>query len=277
MTSRLTSWGCGLAILMILLIFNGCNRSPAHSPSQVKLNGETMGTTYQVTIAGVEPGEQFEQLQQEIDQHLDELNRQMSTYRTDSEITRFNQFRELSWFEISPEFAEVVDESLKIAQETSGAFDPTIAPLVNLWNFGPNVEKLTVPSEEQIEQARKLVGYQHLEVRREPPAIRKKIPELQLDLSAIAKGYGVDRVGQMLENKHYLDYLVVIGGEVRAKGSRLGSNPSTTSKSGQKKQTLTLQQHIYGASPSKNRLRGTKNSGTCPVEQPGDGHFGRLP
>lgn len=229
MKNRLASWGCGSLLLLFLFSLYGCGRSADSSPLQVKLNGETMGTTYQVTIAGFEPGEQFKQLQGEIDQQLEELNRQMSTYQSDSEISRFSQSRELTWFDVSPEFAEVVAAALKIAEETSGAFDPTVAPLVNLWNFGPGVTEFKVPSDEQIEAARKNVGYQHLEVRQDPPAIRKKIPELQLDLSAIAKGYAVDRIGLILENKNFHDYLVVIGGEVRAKGSRLGSGTAAKS------------------------------------------------
>ncbi|MBR5627252.1 MAG: FAD:protein FMN transferase, partial [Thermoguttaceae bacterium] len=106
-----------------------------------------------------------------------------------------------------------------------GAFDITVAPLVDIWRFGPDKSSLTeIPSEEQIAGIRTGIGYDKLELRKEPtPALRKKVPEIRIDLSAIAKGYAVDKVAAVLRENGINNYLVEIGGEVVCRGVK---NPS---------------------------------------------------
>jgi thiamine biosynthesis lipoprotein len=118
---------------------------------------------------------------------------------------------------------------LEVAQETSrlsdGAFDVTVAPLVNLWGFGPGPMRDGIPDQDQIRSALARVGYQRLHLRSEPPGIRKERPDLVVDLSAIAKGYGVDLVAEHLDALGLENYLVEIGGEVWGKGHNARGTP----------------------------------------------------
>ncbi|MCG6155612.1 FAD:protein FMN transferase [Rubinisphaera margarita] len=184
----------------------------------VRLNGDTMGTFYEVTIADpISPG-QIEPIRTAIEDLLKEINTEMSTYDPESEISKFNASESGDWFAVSPRFAYVVEQSLLISRRTGGAFDPTVGPLVDLWHFGPRIEDRVVPSEETIASALTLTGSEHLETRLDPPAIRKSVPELRLDLSAIAKGFGVDEIAVLLRTYHLENFLVNIGGEVVAAG-----------------------------------------------------------
>jgi len=187
------------------------------------LTGETMGTSYNIRIA--DDVGQPDDLQRQIDALLDEINRQMSTYLDDSEIAQFNRQTTTDWFEVSPEFATVTDRALQIARESDGRFDPTVGPLVRLWSFGPPPRSQQPPSAAEIERVRSAVGSNLVEVRLDPPALRKLDPRVELDLSAIAKGYGVDRVSQLLLDAGAGNHMVEIGGEVMARGHRSAGTP----------------------------------------------------
>ncbi|KAA5546332.1 (Na+)-NQR maturation NqrM [Roseiconus nitratireducens] len=180
-----------------------------------------MGTTYMVKVAGAEQlGD--DEIRVGVDAELRRVNDQMSTYLKQSEISQFNESGSTDWFSVSPEFAQVVSAAQDIARRTEGAFDITVAPLVNAWSFGPGERTGSVPDPQMLKQLRERVGYQHLEVRSDPPAIRKSIPELQIDLSSIAKGHGVDRVVELLRSKGADSVFVEIGGEVRTIGDKPG-------------------------------------------------------
>jgi thiamine biosynthesis lipoprotein len=157
---------------------------------------------------------------------LQRVNELMSTYLEDSDISKFNAAESSEWQSVAPETAAVVARALEICELTDGAFDPTVGPAVNLWNFGPDKESTPkLPDEAQIAEAASLVGYQKIEVRTEPPALRKLNPKVQLDLSAIAKGYAVDRVGESLAELGFDNFMVEVGGEVFAKGERRSGGP----------------------------------------------------
>jgi len=179
-----------------------------------------MGTFYEVTLAAEVSPAKTEQVQGGLDDLLLDINREMSTYDPDSEISRFNKSESTDWFEVSPRFAFVVEQSLKICETTDGAFDPTVAPLVNLWHFGPEIEDRVIPSDEQVKATLAKTGYENLEVRLDPPALRKSLPGLQLDLSAVAKGFAVDAVGQFLISKGFESHLINIGGEMVGRGRK---------------------------------------------------------
>lgn len=186
-----------------------------------EFRGRTMGTTYMVKVAG-SPEIDDQTLRIKIDAELRSVNDQMSTYLESSEISQFNRSQSTDWFSVSAPFAEVVNKALEISEQTGGAFDVTVAPLVNAWNFGPTKRTGQIPDEETIERLRSQTGFQNLEVRLDPPALRKAIPELQVDLSSIAKGHGVDRVVDVLAGLGVEDVFVEIGGEVRTSGDKPG-------------------------------------------------------
>jgi thiamine biosynthesis lipoprotein len=173
-----------------------------------------------VKVADLPKGMTAADLQQQVDSRLDAINRQMSTYLPDSEISRFNRYADDGWFDVSPETALVVDAALDISRKTNGAFDITVGPLVNLWNFGPNRQPSRIPSPDEIAAAKSRVGYERVAVRREPPALRKSRPDVYLDLSAIAEGFAVDEVAALLDRHGVRGYLVDIGGEMRARGHK---------------------------------------------------------
>ena len=180
-----------------------------------EFGGPTMGTSYSVKIfempSGLEEDAPFL-----VDQMLRQVNDQMSTYLENSEISRFNHSDSTEWFPVSRELAEVVSYSQTVSQKTGGAFDITVGPLVNAWNFGPDRGVRTVPDAELFAEIVESTGYDKLSVRLEPPALKKTVPELEIDLSAVAKGYAVDRVVALLNERGAKDVFVEIGGEVSA-------------------------------------------------------------
>ena len=204
-------------LLICTLLWTGCSRSAPHQLHQ--FSGKTMGTTFTVKVVSEQLTDSaFQQMQDDINALLKEVNRQMSTYIPDSEISKFNQFSDTVWFSISDDFAYVLERSLEICKESGGALDITVAPLVNLWGFGPEKRTTVQPSDAEIEERRAWVGYQKLKVRRDPPAVKKTHPRVMCDLSATAKGFGVDKVADYLIKRGFQNHFVEIGGEARANG-----------------------------------------------------------
>lgn len=211
-------------IVFLCLFTIGASTSlSADAPNSLELVGGTMGTRYMVKIFDPPAEKSFPRdIQIQVDALLRRVNDQMSTYLKSSEVSRFNQSESQEWFEVSPETAQVVAAAQEISAKTGGAFDVTVGPLVNAWSFGPEERKNIVPDPERLEQLSASVGYQKLSVRLDPPALRKSHPKLQVDLSAIAKGHGVDRVVAMLNEANLPNVFVEIGGEVRTSGSKAG-------------------------------------------------------
>jgi thiamine biosynthesis lipoprotein len=150
----------------------------------------------------------------------------MSMYDPDSELSRLNGYGQPDWFTISAELAAVIDEAVEIGHLTGGAFDVTVAPLVSLWNFGPvRRTEGRVPSPDEIEEVKGRVGFENLEVRLSPPAVRKKREDVSVDLSGIAKGFAVDRIAAHLERRGVESYMVDVGGEVKARGHNPNGKP----------------------------------------------------
>jgi thiamine biosynthesis lipoprotein len=164
-------------------------------------------------------------LYERISAELASVNERMSTYQADSELSRFNVAETTDWFPVSAELVRLTDTALAVSTLTNGAFDVTVGPLVNLWGFGPEVKADQLPSQAEIDAARARVGWDLLHTRVEPPALRKDRTDLYVDLSAIAKGYGVDRMAAVLEDVGITDYLVEIGGELRGRGRNAEGEP----------------------------------------------------
>ena len=182
----------------LLALFLSACAPKQHTES---LAGRTMGTTYSIRIADAALGQAgLARLQAEVDAVLAEVNRQMSTYQPDSEIARFNRAGANEPLVVSADFLRVVRWGLELAEATGGAFDPTVGALVNLWGFGPDGAISQRPDPEQIKAARQTVGYRHLSISADG-ALAKDIPGLKLDLSAIAKGFGVDQVATLFRRR----------------------------------------------------------------------------
>lgn len=222
--------GCLCATLLLFsagLSLIGCARSSSTPPM---LSGMTMGTTWMVKFRlpfnWREGGSADYRtlIRESVDEELDVVNQRMSVFRPSSEISRFNRSVSTEWFAVSRELADLVKQALEIHRYSGGALDITIGPLIRLWGFGPGGER-QIPAMEKIRFNLERSGSRHLEVRLNPPALRKKLPDLECNLSSLAKGYGVDRLAHVLDQLEITDYLVEIGGEVRARGERPGGGP----------------------------------------------------
>lgn len=211
----------GSLYLLSVLVASSC--SQVSEP--MTFSGATMGTTYSVKWVSGSRKNDNGALQGQVDGILRRVNSSMSTYDEQSELSRFNASASTDWFEVSSELVSVVQTAQQISALSDGAFDATVGPLVNLWGFGPGAGTDAVPSEERIQAALTRVGYQKLAVRDRPPALRKENPDLYVDLSAIAKGYGVDRIAEYLESVGIQNYLVEIGGELRGRGTKENGEP----------------------------------------------------
>lgn len=211
---------CALAALALLTL-SGCGPKE-HT---LDLVGRTMGTSWSVQVPRPPAGLDDAALYASITAVLAEVNERMSTYQADSELSRFNAAETTDWFPVSAELVRLADTALAVSTLTDGAFDVTVGPLVNLWGFGPEVKAEQLPTRAEIDAALARVGWDLLHTRAEPPALRKDRTDLYVDLSAIAKGHGVDRMAQVLEDAGITDYLVEIGGELRGRGRNAEGEP----------------------------------------------------
>ncbi len=216
----------------VIVALTGCDSGS--EPRLWKFSGNTMGTTYHISVvipAAVELPPELSQanLQERIDQTLETVNQQMSTYRATSELMRLNEQGLGTWHAVSAELFHVLSLSRQISEASGGAFDVTVGPLVDLWGFGAGSEPAQIlpapPPPEQIQALlAQQVGYQAFELRQEPLALRKT-KSIAIDLSAIAKGYGADAIARVFERQGLHDYLIEVGGELRLAGLNQRGKP----------------------------------------------------
>lgn len=204
---------------LLLFFLTACDTSlPAH-----RFGGHTMGTTYMVTLVDVEE-RVAQQLEQDVADALIALNGTFSTYIADSELNRLNAQPVGEPFPVSAELLEVLEMSQGIFHSSGGAFDPTVMPLVNLWGFGPEVRPDEVPAAEVIAALLRTVGFDALQLdTTSHTATRTR--DISIDLSAIAKGYAVDRLAALLEQHAVHNFMIDIGGELRVRGHNASARP----------------------------------------------------
>lgn len=200
---------CGL--LLLLLLLSGCDSGP----DIVKISGTKMGTTYHITVVADQPAP--DNLGALIEAELGRVDHSMSTYKPDSEINRFNRLAVNQSMAVSSEFLEVLTIAQSVWLNSDGALDPSVGPLVDLWGFGPSPSEDQIPSDEQISAALATVGFDAVMIDTNEQTIAKSRP-VAIDLSAVAKGYAVDLVADLLEMNALPDYLVEVGGETRVSG-----------------------------------------------------------
>lgn len=216
--------------LLFFLVLTVAGR--AASNDAVMLQGVAQGTTWHVKFVAPSANFDSEGLKGDIESKLAEIDRQMSTYRNDSEVSRFNRAPAGEWFGVSPAVVEVVEKSHEISEKSGGAQDITVGPLVNLWRFGPKDSASSAkkaafkpPTDEVIQATRKRVGYKKLDARITPPALRKQVDGLEIDLSSIASGYTIDQLAAIMRDHGIKNYMVELGGELCASGARPDGSP----------------------------------------------------
>ena len=195
---------------------------PAPQPPVAQLVGSTMGCSWSVRLGKPLDARTADVLRQNVQATLDRIDYQMSTWKPDSDLSRFNAYRGADWFEVDSALVTVVDCASAVSRQTDGAFDVTVGPVVNLWGFGPpppaTVPSDRVPATRYIDEALSHVGYEKVRTRPDKPALRKTDPLVYVDLSGIAKGFAVDQVAEQLLAAGVSDFLVDVGGEARAAG-----------------------------------------------------------
>ncbi len=208
-----------IVFICILVLAAGCGKK------ETLISGKTMGTTYHITVVS-DFFQNMAGLQDKIDKRLKEINRSMSTYMKDSEISRFNALKSTDEkFHISDDFLQVMVVARHLYELTNRAWDGTVNPLVNLWGFGSAEKKEdAVPNPEEIQKLLADVGFDQIEISEEK-YLRKKNASISLDLASIAKGFGVDQIAEVIEKSGFADFLVEIGGEVYASGFRKDGKP----------------------------------------------------
>lgn len=195
-----------------------------------------MGTTWSLRVDG---GAGFIS-QKEIQQKLNSWESILSHWQPDSALSRFNSSTSTDWIAVPAELVEVVELAQQIGNDTDHALDITLAPLIDLWGFGAKGRRDTAPTEAEIAGAKAKCGWQHLHTRHDPPALRKAIPGLQINVSAVAEGWAMDHLAQHLKSKGITHFLLEIGGEVLARGEWRVGIQTPAAPPGESAQTLLL-------------------------------------
>ena len=204
------------AVLLLAVAASGCG--PGAEGGFERVGGTAMGTTYavQAVCAGSVPARRLVAV-------LERVDREMSTYDAASELSTFSRAPVRVPVPVSPWLVEVADAAQRIAEETGGAFDATVGPLVAFWGFGAEAGTRP-PDEARLQAARGVVGHRRLKVERRPPAL-EKLAEVRVDFSAIAKGFAIDRMADVLDEASCSAYLIEFGGEAKAFGRAPDSGP----------------------------------------------------
>jgi len=206
-----------LLLSLILLCINSCSYK-----KETLLSGSTMGTTYHIKVI-TNFFYNTSALKEKIDTRLKQINKSMSVYDPDSEISKFNKISDSTTrLPISDDFFNVLAASEKLYKITDGAWDGTISPLINAWGFGSE-EKKQNPDKQLVGSLLQNVGFDQIVI--ENKTIGKKNKNITLNLSSIAKGYGVDVVAKLVQKENICDFLVEIGGEVFASGQKRDGSP----------------------------------------------------
>ena len=203
---------------LLLLLLPGCTTPPPQT--DWGLDGEAFGTRWTVRIRG--PEADSDAVRAAIEAELDAVDRSMSNWRSDSELSRLNASEDTNPLPVSDPLALVLESALRVHDESSGAFDITVGPLLRLFGFGPggNPDQ-SAPGAAVLEATRSMVGSGLLFVEREPDGhavLHRQSPDVEMDLSGIAKGYAVDRVSAALTELELTEHLVEVGGEIQARG-----------------------------------------------------------
>ena len=216
----LTALGLMVTFALVLLAFR-------EDKERLSLEGLTMGTSYKIQLLEVPGEEDPGVLADKVQTILSRLDREIfSTYAPNSELSRLNNHAVGTPFAVSREMLDVLMLARTVFSSTSGAFDPTVGPLVSLWGFGPKMSltELNLPCSSDVEEALSRVGFEHLLIDEASSEV-VKTRDVMIDLSAIAKGYAVDQIGRLLDEQGSDSYFIEIGGELKIKGVKAdGSN-----------------------------------------------------
>jgi len=189
----------------------------------IDLNGKTMGTTYSISIVNKSgQSENSKLLQAQIDSILIDVNNIFSNYIESSELSSINRYRSKKPIDISEEMEEVLIQAAQVYKASKGKFDVTVRPLVDIWGFGPEFNTFQIPSSDLLNETKKYVGFEKILLKNQ--MLQKLDTLIQIDLNAIAKGWGVDIIAAFIKTVGYTNYMVEIGGEISVSGKNKYNN-----------------------------------------------------
>lgn len=211
-----------LLLLFHTWLVTGCRD---HAPRVIHKQGVTMGTTWSLQLVPPPGSPPRAPSLDFLQSRLDQLENLFSNWKPNSPVTRFNQSTSTGWQPVPKELAEVAIQAREISRLTGGAFDVTLAPLIELWGFGTKGRRTTPPDEAAIVNTQSHCGWQRLEARLDPPQLRKTHPDLQINVSALVEGYAADDLVRQLEAAGFRNFLLEIGGEMVARGNKADGTP----------------------------------------------------
>ena len=206
----------GLVTLIVML--SACG----NGDSMESFGGPTMGSTYSIKYVRRAGLPAAADVRGEVEKILTDIDRQLSTYRSDSDIERFNELPANRCQKMPASILKLIRVGEQLSEQSEGSYDLTVEPLLNLWGFGPQGREEKVPAKQALAQARQRVGYQHLRIEGDQLC---KDAAVEVDFNSIAAGYAVDTIAARLEALGIHDYLAEATGELKAAGKKLDGSP----------------------------------------------------
>ncbi len=206
------------AIFSLLCFQSVLANKPVHAQEVETIDGRTMGTSYRLSFVRGEFGASGEGLASEVSAELERIEGIFSLYRSDSEICLLNASPADKWISTSQDLFQVAQYAVSLSKQTGGALDPTLHPLIELWQGDRLSSNWLPPSPKDIAAARSRIGTSLLEFKDDPPSIRKLSSEVQLDLNALVEGWAIDRILNLLKKQKCVSALFELGGEHAAFG-----------------------------------------------------------
>ncbi len=212
--------GLYIILFVFVLIFNlgitGCGTSSREVES---FQGSTMGTTYSIKYVQEKSSKGIDVIKKAVDKGLEKINSMMSTWDPESNLSLINKADADKWLDLPSDLSKLIGFAFDLSRKTDGKYDVSIGPLINLWGFGPEGSK-KIPTDLQIAKTMKISGYDKIELNIKTDKLKKRFKESYIDLSSIAKGYGVDKTAKILEGFGIKNYMVEIGGEIKTSGKK---------------------------------------------------------
>lgn len=205
-------------LVTLIVVLSACG----NGDSMESFGGPTMGSTYSIKYVRRAGLPAAADVRVEVEKILADIDRQLSTYRSDSDIERFNDLPANRCQKMPASILKLIRVGEQLSEQSEGSYDLTVEPLLNLWGFGPQGREEKVPAEQALAQARQRVGYQHLRIEGDQLC---KDAAVEVDFNSIAAGYAVDTIAARLEALGIHDYLAEATGELKAAGKKLDGSP----------------------------------------------------
>lgn len=205
-------------LVSLIVVLSACG----NGDSMESFGGPTMGSTYSIKYVRRAGLPAAADVRAEVEKILADIDRQLSTYRSDSDIERFNDLPANRCQKMPASILKLIRVGEQLSEQSEGSYDLTVEPLLNLWGFGPQGREEKVPAEQALAQARQRVGYQHLRIEGDQLC---KDAAVEVDFNSIAAGYAVDTIAARLEALGIHDYLAEATGELKAAGKKLDGSP----------------------------------------------------